>query len=351
MVTPPVRALGRRPRSLGDQEERKRGRAIVAPVRWPAGIGRWAPGARTGRVAARDGPFRKRRRDPYASSVAIYRLSDPGDLAGPTLIAAFDTWVDAGGAATTAVEQLVGRGRAIVTFDPDALFDYRARRPPLEIRDGRLASLTWPELTIRHSVVDGLDLLVFTGPEPDYRWRELADAVVEVVGRLGVAQWISLGAIPAAVPHTRAVPIMGTASGPDLLVSGITAGPAGLLKVPSAALSMLEMRVAAAGVPALGYFAQIPHYVSGPYPAAAVELLAVLGRHLAVSFPAGALEEEARQLRQRLDLAAAADDSTRQYVERLEAMVDESRLPEGDELISEIERFLRQRGNEGSQTS
>jgi predicted ATP-grasp superfamily ATP-dependent carboligase len=123
-----------------------------------------------------------------------------------------------------------------------------------------------------------------------------------------------------------------------------------LLRVPSAAISMLEMRVAQAGIPALGYFAQIPHYVSGPYPGAAVELLGILSRHLGVELPTGDLVEEARQLRQRLDLAAAADESTRSYVDRLEAMVDEARLPEGDALISEIERFLRQRGNEGSQT-
>ena len=44
----------------------------------------------------------------------------------------------------------------------------------------------------------------------------------------------------------------------------------------------------------------------------------------------------------RLDAAAAADDSTREYIERLESMVDESRLPAGDDLISEIERFLRE---------
>ena len=72
-------------------------------------------------------------------------------------------------------------------------------------------------------------------------------------------------------------------------------------------------------------------------------------RHLDVELPRGELTGEARQLRQRLDLAAAADEQTRSYVERLEAMVDEARLPAGDELISEIERFLRQRGNEGSQ--
>lgn len=282
--------------------------------------------------------------------MAIYRLTDSVDFVAPSMIVAFDTWVDAGGAATTATDQLIVDSRVIVTFDPDALFDYRARRPPLEIRDGRLAELTWPELSIRQTSIGGRDLLVFGGPEPDYRWSELADAVVELVGRLGVAEWISLGAIPAAVPHTRSVPVMGTASGPDLLTSGISAGPAGLLRVPSAAISMLEMRVAQAGIPALGYFAQIPHYVSGPYPGAAVELLGILSRHLGVDLPTGDLVEEARQLRQRLDLAAAADESTRSYVDRLEAMVDEARLPEGDALISEIERFLRQRGNEGSQT-
>ena len=52
-------------------------------------------------------------------------------------------------------------------------------------------------------------------------------------------------------------------------------------------------------------------------------------------------------MRQRLDLAAAADEQTRSYVERLESMVDEARLPAGDELISEIERFLRQQGSSG----
>ena len=32
-------------------------------------------------------------------------------------------------------------------------------------------------------------------------------------------------------------------------------------------------------------------------------------------------------------------------------MVDEARLPSGDELIAEIERFLRDGGTEGSQRS
>jgi hypothetical protein len=281
--------------------------------------------------------------------VALYRLTEPKDLVAPTMIAAFDGWVDAGAAATTAAAQLAEGGDLVATFEGDLLFDYRARRPTLEIRDGRMASLTWRDLTIRRARIGERDLLVLTGVEPDFRWREFSDAVLDIASRLGVAQWISLGAIPAAVPHTRSVPIMGTESEAGLLRGNVRPGPEGLLRVPAAALSVLEMMMARSGTTALGYFAQVPHYVSGPYPVAALALLRTLERHLGVSIPAGTLEDDARQLGTHLDSLAKGDETTRAYVERLESMVDEERLPAGDELISEIERFLRETGNGGSQ--
>ena len=281
--------------------------------------------------------------------MAIYELTDPGDLVAPVLVAAMDGWVDAGTAATLAAGQLAAGGALVAKFDPDALFDYRARRPTLEIVDGELAELTWPELSIRHARVDGRDLLVLLGAEPDFRWHAFSGAMLELTERLGVEAWISLGAIPAAVPHTRPVPIMGTASRAGLLRGDVRPGPAGILRVPSAAISVLEMEMARTTIPAVGYFAQTPHYTSGPYPAAAVELLRAVGRHLELDLPLGDLPEEARQLRARLDIAAAADETTRSYVERLEAMVDEERLPSGDDLITEIERFLRDQGGPGSQ--
>ena len=283
--------------------------------------------------------------------MTLYRVADPGDLVAPALVAAFDGWIDAGSAATTAAELLAKDAPVVVTFDPDEVFDYRARRPTLDIVDGRLSELSWPELTIRRARLGERDLLVLTGAEPDYRWRALATAIVELAQRLDVTQWISVGSIPAAVPHTREVPVLGSASRPGLLRGGVRPGPEGRLRVPSAAISVLEHAIADAGFDALGYYAQIPHYVSGPYPAAALELLRAIGRHFDVDPPTGDLADEASELRTRLNVATAADDTTRSYVERLEAMVDESRLPSGDDLISDIERFLRERGGEGSQRS
>ncbi|KRT62373.1 MAG: hypothetical protein XU10_C0030G0023 [Chloroflexi bacterium CSP1-4] len=275
--------------------------------------------------------------------MSLYRLEDAPEVVAPTLIVAFDGWVDAGQASTTAAARLVEGAELVATFDADELFDYRARRPTLEILDGKPASLTWPELTVRRAHGgDGRDVLVLAGPEPDYRWRELADAAVELGRRFGVVEWISLGAIPAAVPHTRPVPILGTSSRPGLLRGDVQPGPAGMLRVPSAAISVLDLAVSGAGIAAIGYYAQVPHYVAGPYPAAAIELLRAVGRHIGREPALGSLPEEARELAARLDAAAVVDQSTRAYVERLEAMVDEARLPSGDELISEIERFLRE---------
>jgi proteasome assembly chaperone (PAC2) family protein len=283
-----------------------------------------------------------------AQGVSLYRLrrSLPA-LVDPAVVVALDGWVDAGSAATNAAATLAQGGRIIASFDADEIFDYRARRPTLQIVHGKPRTLDWPELSLRATKVGERDVLVLAGAEPDYRWHELSNDVVALARQLGVAQWISLGAIPAAVPHTRPVPILGTESRTGLLRGDIQPGPEGVLRVPAAAISVFDIAVAKAGIPSVGYFAQIPHYVSGPYPQASIALLHALGKHLDLDLDVARLPEEARLMRIRLDAAAAREETTRTYVERLETLVDEARLPSGDDLISEIEQFLREGGQQG----
>jgi len=276
--------------------------------------------------------------------MSTYRLEEAPELDAPVIVAALEGWVDAGSAGTVAASQLAENGSVVATFDADAIYDYRARRPTLDIIDGRPMHLSWPKLELTSTRISGRDLLVLRGPEPDYRWRELTADVVEVAKRLGVASWVSMGAIPAAVPHTRPVPILATASAPGLLPEGIRQGPDGLLRVPSACLSVLELAASANGIPAVGLFAQVPHYVNATYPAASIALLAALGRHLGIEPPVGLLATRALERRNLLDAATATDEDTKAHVERLEGLVDEERLPAGDELIADIERFLREGG-------
>jgi hypothetical protein len=284
----------------------------------------------------------------YARRVSLFELEPlpEGSLVAPVLVAAFDGWVDAAGASSGAAEHLARGGELIATFDADLLFDYRSRRPVLDIIDGTLSRLEWPSLTIHRLRTEARDLLVLQGAEPDFRWRELGRDVLELCLRFGVVEWASLGAIPAAVPHTRPVPILATASEEAALHASETKGPPGLLRVPSACLSAIEMSIAGAGVPCVGFYAQVPHYVGGPYAAASAALLEHLGRHLQTMLPMGSFPDDAVAQRERLDVAVEADDDVRELLRGLEGTQD-AEIPSGDELAAEIERFLRDRPDPG----
>ena len=283
--------------------------------------------------------------------MSLYRLTEPvPTLVAPILVAAFDGWIDAAGAATAAANRLAESAQVLASFDVDQLNDYRARRPVLDVVDGVLARMQWPDIVLRHARVGGRDLLVLVGPEPDYKWKQLGIDVMELALRLGVVEWISLGAIPAAVPHTRPVPVLATASASATLRDGELQGPGGILRVPAAALSAIEMTVAGAGIPAIGYYAQVPHYVgTTSYAPATLALLQSLERRLGITVPIGSLADEAIEQRQRLDTAVAEDEDSREYLTRLESLASEERIPSGDELASEIERYLRQTGSGGGE--
>ena len=265
----------------------------------------------------------------------------------PVLIAALDGWVNGGEAATLAAEQLSADGHVVATFDGDQLFDFRSRRPTLDVIDGRLVQLEWPRLHLTSRHIGERDLLVLTGAEPDFAWKELAEAVRSLAQRLGVTSWVSLGAIPSTVAHTRPVPVLGTASSSGLLPPGVSQGPIGHLRVPAAALSVLELAVSSAGIPALGFFAQVPHYASGSFPAAAIALLRCVGEYLAMELPIGDLGRRALETRALLDAATSRDERTRTYIEGLEQAADAAGTPSGDDLIADIERYLRDSGPDG----
>jgi proteasome assembly chaperone (PAC2) family protein len=273
--------------------------------------------------------------------MAIYEIQSDESLAAPVLIQALSGWVDVGSAGTLAAARLAGDGELVATFDTDALFDYRTNRPVLDIYDASMRELAWPELTVRRTHFGGRDLLVLTGTEPDLRWREFAAGVREVSLRLGVTQLISLGAVPAAIPHTIPTPVLATASDRSLLAEDIPV-LAGAMRVPSAAVSVNDLYLSEAGIPTVGFWAQVPHYVAALYHAGAVALLRRTAEHLGIDIPIEEFEEEARTQRAQLDQIVDARPEAKAYVERLEQMAEEQQVPSGEEIAAELERFLRE---------
>jgi len=281
----------------------------------------------------------------------------------PALIVALDGWTDAGNGGTGAAERLLERypGRTIGRFDPDALYDYRSRRPALEIDRGRLQAVRWPELTLKHLSPDsGPDLILVSGPEPDLGWRVLADDLRSVCDVLRIRRYIGLGSVPGPLPHTRPVQMVCTSNDAALLER--LGAPHEQMVVPASAQVALEAELGAHGLTTLGMWVRIPHYVAGPYPEAARALLERLSSHLGTAIDLSSLDQEIADNRSRLDLASTSSDEVRDHVAHLERIYDaeaggpggplgidlqrgtpitEVDVPSGDELAAEIERFLR----------
>lgn len=277
----------------------------------------------------------------------IYNLLERPVLGSPVLVSALSGWVDAAQVGTNAAAHLAIDSHRIATFDSDALFDYRSQRPILDIVDGVMKQTIWPEVVLRHGAVDGRDFVFLTGQEPDLRWHAFADAVAEISTSLGVTQLITFGAVPAAVPHTFPPPVMTTASDIGLL-KGEVRSPEGLLRVPAAAVSMVDQRVAESGIPTVGFFAQVPHYVTSPFPAGVLALVQRLAKHLEIDIPLGSLEEEAEAHRSQLDEIVAQQPEAQDHVRQLEEMTADQRFS-GEELATEIERYLREEGRDRRQ--
>jgi predicted ATP-grasp superfamily ATP-dependent carboligase len=269
------------------------------------------------------------------------------------MLLAMSGWVDAASVGTDTAERIADGGDVVAAFEPDALFDYRSSRPTLHFSDGDLTDIVWPRLEIIHRSIDGVELLIATGNEPDFRWQELTREFVELTQRYNVSKFVTLGAVPAPVPHTRPVRVVCTTSDTELLRDGDEVMPEELV-VPGAAVSVLRQGVADAGLPAIGYWAQVPHYLQSPFHHGVLGLIERVGGQVGVRFPIGDLALEATSQLEQIDADLAERDDARQYVERLELMQDErpelvtpfQEVPSADEIGAEVEKYLRSAGDE-----
>ncbi len=281
-----------------------------------------------------------------------YEVVDRPALHDPVLLVALEGWIDAGLGGATALESILGQTetRTVAEFDTDALLDHRARRPTMVLDDGVNTELVWPALELRAATdLDDRDLLLLVGAEPDHQWRAVTADVVDLAVEFGVRMVVGLGAYPAGVSHTRPVTVVATANQETLATQvGFVRGR---LQLPAGIGAAIERRCADVGIPAIGLWAQVPHYAATmPFPAAGASLLEALHRVAGIRFDLAQLAEDGQRAIRRLDALVADNPEARRLVEQLEAEPDQTvepglgTIPTADELLAEVERFLRDQG-------
>jgi predicted ATP-grasp superfamily ATP-dependent carboligase len=279
--------------------------------------------------------------------MALYSRLAEVNYPDPVLVICLDGWIDAGlGAAAALATIISGRqSERVAIWDADEIIDHRARRPVLHLADGVAASISWPEVELRAVTDDrGRGFLVLMGPEPDMKWHAFSRSVVELATSCSVRLAVGIGAFPAPVPHTRPVRLVATAPTPEAAAE--VGYVPGAIDVPAGAQAVLEHELNRAGIRSVGLWARVPLYVvSMPYPAASAALIDGLGSFAGLSLPSGELHEAATRTKARIDELIAASDEHRSMVSQLESQVDTvegvERLPSGDEIAAELERFLR----------
>lgn len=275
------------------------------------------------------------------------------ELHDSVIVAAFEGWNDAGDAASDALEHLdtIWDAQQIVEIDDEAYYDYQVNRPVIRQVEGVTRELVWPALRISHCRPPGSerDVVLIHGVEPNMRWRSFCAQLLDIANKLDVDTVVILGALLADTPHTRPVPVSGAAYSPESarrfgLEETRYEGPTGIAGV-------FQDACVAAGIPAVTFWAAVPHYVSHPpNPKATVALLRRVEDVLDVEVPLLDLPAQAEEWEESINAMTSDDDEMAEYVQSLEergdAEVDMSEAIgqiDGDAIAAEFERYLRRR--------
>ncbi len=282
----------------------------------------------------------------------MIEIDDVRDLVDPLVIAAFEGWNDAAESASSVIDHLIDVWNADVigAIDPEDFYDFQMNRPIVGIDEDGRRRITWPTTQIAVASPPGLgrDVILIRGIEPNMRWRQFCAELLAACDELGGALVVTLGALLADTPHTRPLPVTGTATEPELvdrlkLEQSTYEGPTGIVGVFQDACMRLDM-------PAVSYWAAVPHYVAQPpCPKATLALIGQLEELLECSIPLGDLPEEARAWERGVDELAEEEEDIADYVRALEETRDTADLPEasGEAIAREFERYLKRR-NQGN---
>jgi proteasome assembly chaperone (PAC2) family protein len=278
----------------------------------------------------------------------VIEFDDVQDLVSPVVIAAFEGWNDAADAASGLVDHLMEQWKAEVigAIDPEEFYDFQVNRPIISTDINGHRRLAWPTTRIavaRPAELDR-DVILVRGIEPSMKWRQFCAELLAACDDLGAELVVTLGALLADTPHTRPIPVTGTATEPELvdrldLEQSTYEGPTGIVGVFNDACNQLD-------IPAVSYWAAVPHYVAQPpCPKATLALLGQLEELLQAPMPLGDLVDDSKAWERGVDELAAEDEDVADYVRALEETRDTADLPEasGEAIAREFERYLKRR--------
>ncbi len=296
-------------------------------------------------------------------------------LRDPIALVAFGGWNDAAEAATTAIKFLIERWKPIkiAEIDSEDFFVFTETRPTVKYVDGIQRTIVWPTNQFFAYIATEFnrDVILFTGVEPQLKWKTFSSSFLEVCKRFNVSEVVFLGALLADVPHSIEVPISGTSSNSDVMErlhemdvhSSRYEGPTGMMGVLQDSFRRLQ-------VPAATLWAAAPHYLAAtPNIKVTSALLTYVNTYLSFGLDLSDIQSDAIHFEEQITTLVERDPEASAYVRKLveqlaqdaeddeddedeksglDATITTGPLPSADTLIRDVEELLRQERKNGS---
>jgi len=267
----------------------------------------------------------------------------------PAVICAFSGWNDGGEGATAAVRYLREQwgARRFASIDAEEFYDFQVHRPTVRLVDGETRRLDWPRNDFWWARVGERDVVLFSGVEPNVRWRTYCEQILTVCSELEASVIMTLGAFLADVPHTMAAPV--TASSADPAWTARTDMVPARYEGPTGVVGVLNDLAGRSGTPAVSIWAASPHYLpQTSNPKVALALMERVRDLLDVEVDTTEVELVTRGWEQQVEEAIGEDGNLGDYVRRLEDASedddDDDTEVSGEDLAAEFERYLREHG-------
>ena len=290
---------------------------------------------------------------------AIHPLQDP------ILVAGFAD--SAGTTAAATVAYLVEHWDAtlLAEIDPEEFFDFTVWRPSVRLENGEPA-LQWPtsRLYVARPAGAARDVVLLAGIEPHLRWRTFCEVIASFMRAVGATTSLLLSSHPGTTPHTRPVPVRLFASDETYARTFGLEPTTATHEGPTGIVGALTVQQRAQGFCTAILSTLTPYYVPREQnPHAMIALVEAIDRSLGTASPLAALREHAATLDREAAQAVRQSEPLRTVVQALEQQFDGIRgatatlpapsqtasdLPSSDEVIAEIEQFLRQQRGPGA---
>jgi len=295
------------------------------------------------------------------------------NLQQPSMVVGFSGWLDGGEASTGTIEYLIEKLKprlkpfASIPVDDYGVFQVpgiELMRPHVKTKDGVVEEVSYPKNELfywkKPRSSSGGDLILLLGTEPNTRWQDYIRNVINLALEFGVKQLCSVGGVLAKAPHTREPIVSCSVSNARLkeVVSNYAVQFSNY-EGPATFNSAIVAACKEKGIDAIHMTARALYYpefnIAVPHnPKVILALVRRLNRLLSLKLDLSDLEQESRELEERLNSMVNQSPQFKEYLRELEESYQEVRFEDSaetapEDLIKGVEDFLRrQRGSDDS---